>query len=165
MTPARTALLALCLVLGMGDRVAAQPGVPQAFHDRIFAVAPLGRFPTDSRAFSGLSPMDKHDVAACRDVLMGLLDSLQTGGDALQYLTPEFAGQYKTTGDVLTSLMAPVRSLMAAGITTFDFVDERTGIELRFFVLAQSEEGTLVVSQQAAVFRKVGSKWRVAGFV
>jgi len=34
---------------------------------------------------------------------------------------------------------------------------------LRFFLLVYSE-GRIVTSEEAAVFKKIGSQWRVAGF-
>jgi hypothetical protein len=163
MKPARSTFLALCFVIGLASRTSAQTVDQQTFNEKVYAVAPLGRFPSDPRAFSGLSPRDEHDVLACREVLMGLLKSLQTGGDALQYLAPDFARQFKSAADVLASVTAPETSLMAAGISGFDFDDERTGIQLRFFMLILSE-GKLVVSEEAAVLRKTGSQWRVAGF-
>lgn len=170
MKAARHTLLALYLLTGFAQGTSAQTAqtarmvAPPTFDDKVFALAQLGQFPADPQAFAGLTPHDRHDVVACRDVLMALLKSLQTGGAALRYLTPDFASQYKTPSDVLASLMAPVTSLMAAGISGVDFVEDRTGIQLRFFVLALSEQGSLVVSEQAVVLKKIRSQWRVAGF-
>ncbi|MGB7218999.1 MAG: hypothetical protein WBD07_09330 [Vicinamibacterales bacterium] len=166
MKAARNTLLALCLLTIFANWASAQTtqtAAPQTFNERVFAVVPVGRFPADPRAFAGLTPRDQHDVLACRDVLMELLKNLQTGGDGLRYLARDFASQFKTTADVLASLAAPETSLLAAGISGFDFVDDRTGIELRFFMVVFSE-GKTAVSEVAAVLRKTGSQWRVAGF-
>jgi hypothetical protein len=163
MTTARRTLLALCVLIGLAGHASAQTVDRQTFDDKVLAIAPLGRVPVDPRAFAGLTPHEQHDVLACRDVLMNLLRSLQTGSDALRYLAPEFANQFKTAADVLASLTFRDTSLMAAGISGVEVADDRTAIQLRFFMLVFSE-GRIVTSEEAAVFKKVGSQWRIAGF-
>src|SRR5207248_1101750 len=130
MKTARRTLLALCVVIGLAGRTSAQTAAPHTFDDKVLAITTLGHIPVDPRAFASLNPRDQQDMLACRDVLMSLLRTLQTGGDALRYLAPEFASQFKTAADVLASMTARDTSLMAAGVSGVEFADDRTAIQL-----------------------------------
>jgi hypothetical protein len=68
--------------------------------------------------------------------------------------------KYKNSIALAASIIEPETSILAAGVSDFALVDRQT-IQLSFFALLSSE-GSIIVSEKAAVLKETDSGWRVA---
>ena len=145
----------------VGVPALAQNATQDRFETELFSIAPLHHFAIDSRTFNSLAAAERLAVLACRAHVIGLLEKVQSRQNALQHLTPDFAKTYATPAGFASSLVAPEASLMAAGISSLEVIENKKGIRLRFFVLTSSE-GMIVTSEKSATCRLANGMWRVA---
>ena len=93
-----------------------------------------------------------------------MFQAIEKGGETLKYVTPELARRYRNADALAGSIMDRETSIIAAGVTDFSFMNGRAGIRLQYFALIFSE-GSLLVREKSASFRRSGGEWRVASFV
>jgi hypothetical protein len=133
----------------------------KSFENRLYSITQIATFGLDDERFALLSPNNKRNLLACRDVLVALLRGIEKNEPTLRYLTPELARRYGTA--LAARLVGLETSIDAVGVTDFAFVDGETSIRLDFFVLVY-KEGVIAVFEKSATLKRSGSEWRVASF-
>jgi len=139
-------------VLGRGAR--GQTTEQKSFDAKMYSIEAIDHFGTGDEKYAALTDMQKRSLVEARNDLMDMLQAIQHKRDVTKYVSQGMA--------LVGSIIDPETSILAAGISEFDFVD-KGAIRLKFFALVFSE-GNIVVSEKAAVLKSTDSGWRVEHF-
>lgn len=150
----------ICGLMSFGQRTTAQTTDKNSFERRMYSIEAISHFGIDEQKFANLTESDKRNLFECRDDLIGLLRAIQTKRNAMAYVTSDLVRKYGNTTALAANLLEPETSLLAAGVSDFDFVDTRT-VKLQFFVAVFSE-GDVSISEKSAILKRTDLGWRIA---
>jgi hypothetical protein len=153
-------LASLCVLGLLGGSVCGQTAEIKSFGAKLYSIKEISHFSMDDQRFAALTDAQKRSLIESRDDLIALLRAIQNNGDVRTYASPEMVQKYKNSIALAASIIEPETSILAAGVSDFALVDRQT-IQLSFFALLSSE-GSIIVSEKAAVLKETDSGWRVA---
>ncbi len=155
-------ILAVLILLGFSQLVAARTMSQTAFETELFGLSELSHFGIDKARYEALTSAQRDGLLRARAAVLDLLKELQrTDGQPLRFLTDSLKRKYPTKQAFASSLLEVETSLIGVLVTDFLVSADGKNVELSFTAILSSE-GMIVTGSKKAVLVREGKSWRVA---